>query len=227
MIVITILTCYNCIMKRIFTEEHRKKLSESHKGQKPTNLEQLRLYRLGRPLSEEHKQKISNAQIGKYVSKETRIKIGLSGKGRIPYNKGINTSSINKNCKVCDIEFISNKSADRKYCGIKCYRKDNIKKNHYKWIDDRDKIIGRHNRDIHDPDIKQWRKAVFIRDNYKCKLQDSNCSGKIEAHHIFRWKDYKDLRYEISNGITLCHQHHSKIKNKEDENIDLFKSLIN
>jgi len=211
-------------MKRIFTEEHKQKLSEAHKGKIPTNLEQLRLYRKGRPLSEDHKKKIADAQIGKLISKETRLKISISSKGRVPKNKGIGL--VTKKCKVCTKDFISKKQANRIYCNILCYRIGSSKENHYKWISDRTKLIGRHNRDKHDPEVKQWRKAIFIRDKYTCRLKDENCAGKIEAHHILRWKDYEEKRYEVSNGITLCHKHHPRGRVKEDNLVDILQSLI-
>lgn len=66
---------------RVFTEEHRKKLSEAHKGQKPTNLEQLRRIATGAVFSEERKRKISESKLGKPRSPETIKKMseGLRG----------------------------------------------------------------------------------------------------------------------------------------------------
>ena len=52
-------------------------------------------------------------------------------------------------------------------------------------------------------EYKQWRKAVFERDNYTCL----NCKRKgvrINAHHIKQYAYYPELRYEIGNGVTLC-----------------------
>ena len=53
----------------------------------------------------------------------------------------------------------------------------------------------------------EWRKLVFERDGYTCKKCGSK-SVKINAHHIFNWKDYPDRRYDIENGITLCEHCH-------------------
>lgn len=56
----------------------------------------------------------------------------------------------------------------------------------------------------------EWRKSVFNRDNYTCQ----NCNligGFLEAHHIKSFKDFFDLRYEQSNGITLCKQCHKDV----------------
>lgn len=57
----------------IFSEEARRKISESKKG---------------KPRSEEVKHKISETKKGKPRSEETARKISESMKGRIPWNKG-------------------------------------------------------------------------------------------------------------------------------------------
>lgn len=56
-----------------------------------------------------------------------------------------------------------------------------------------------------------WRKRIFYRDNYTC----TKCKSKkqIQAHHIKSWNDYPDLRYNLSNGITLCVKCHRKTNN--------------
>lgn len=53
---------------------------------------------------------------------------------------------------------------------------------------------------------KMWVKAVKDRDGWIC----TGCSatGSLHAHHIKRWKDYPELRYEVSNGTTLCRDCH-------------------
>ena len=56
---------------------------------------------------------------------------------------------------------------------------------------------------------KTWRINVFKRDNYTCKKcgyrnGNGNKRKDLNAHHIVRWIDSMELRYEIANGITLC-----------------------
>jgi hypothetical protein len=61
---------------------------------------------------------------------------------------------------------------------------------------------------------KDWREAVFTRDNYTC--QECNLRGcYLEPHHIKRFIEYKELRYDINNGITLCKSCHKKTLFKE------------
>src|SRR3989344_8910676 len=69
-------------------EETRKKLSISHKGQIPKNLEQLRLLSIGHKVSEEVRKKISLANKGRIRSEETKNKIRLAKKGTKAWNKG-------------------------------------------------------------------------------------------------------------------------------------------
>lgn len=56
---------------------------------------------------------------------------------------------------------------------------------------------------------KDWRKSVYARDDYTC--QKCLCRGKdLHPHHIMNFKAHPELRYEVSNGITLCVEHHKK-----------------
>jgi 5-methylcytosine-specific restriction endonuclease McrA len=60
---------------------------------------------------------------------------------------------------------------------------------------------------------KNWRSSVFERDLYTC--QECGLSGvRLEADHIKPWNLYPKLRYEISNGKTLCIDCH---RNKTSE----------
>ena len=59
---------------------------------------------------------------------------------------------------------------------------------------------------------KAWRKAVYTRDYYTCQVCGSK--GYLNAHHIRGYTRHKTLRYEVSNGITLCRVCHNKFHEK-------------
>ena len=71
----------------------------------------------------------------------------------------------------------------------------------------------------------KWRTAVFVRDDYTCR----NCGvigTTLHAHHIKHWSKCPELRYTVSNGVTLCFSCHAErhpgseglfqIKNKKE-----------
>lgn len=59
-------------------------------------------------------------------------------------------------------------------------------------------------------EYNEWRKSVFERDNYTC--QECGISGVyLNAHHVKSWAEYPSLRFEISNGITLCEECHAQV----------------
>lgn len=59
----------------------------------------------------------------------------------------------------------------------------------------------------------EWRWRVCMNDNWTCQICGSK--KKIEAHHIKKFSDYPDLRFDINNGVALCFDCHRQIKNKE------------
>lgn len=66
-------------------------------------------------------------------------------------------------------------------------------------------------------DYKDWRKAVFERDNYTCQVCGSKVSNTLNAHHIKPYKDYPKLRLDVNNGITVCKKCHRKIHSNKIE----------
>ena len=101
-------------------------------------------------------------------------------KGMIPHNKGKKSPWTSKR----------NKIDNRLRRG----------EGHYNWkggiSKERHLAMGRQ-------EYKQWRSDVFKRDNWTCQT----CQARgiyLEAHHIKPWGTYPELRYELSNGVTLC-----------------------
>ena len=54
--------------------------------------------------------------------------------------------------------------------------------------------------------VHAWRKAVLTRDGGACV--ECGALDRPEAHHLVSWADAPWLRLVLSNGVTLCHDHH-------------------
>lgn len=70
-------------------------------------------------------------------------------------------------------------------------------------------------RNFQDKNYTTWRNAVKKRDKHQCRWPNCNAKRRLQAHHIVRWADTPWLRYDVSNGITLCRTHHDSVKGKE------------
>jgi hypothetical protein len=70
---------------------------------------------------------------------------------------------------------------------------------------------------------KVWRDAIYKRDDYKC--QRCGYSGNLTAHHIVGHAQSKELRWVLSNGVTLCKpchvEFHSTYGIKKFGNVEL------
>ena len=56
---------------------------------------------------------------------------------------------------------------------------------------------------------RKWVSAVFSRDQGKC--QKCGSLEGLHAHHIKSWEECPELRFEVSNGITLCFRCHWEV----------------
>lgn len=151
-------------------------------------------------------------------SKEWSEKISLAKKGKATWNKG-KSGILSK--ETLEKMSVAQKGRIAWNKGLKGYKSG---PEHYLWKADRTLIKGTHERN--NPEYKQWRKEVWLRDNFTCKIANPDCKGKIEAHHILSWREYPELRYKVNNGITLCHAHHPKKVSEEKRLISTFTELV-
>lgn len=167
---------------RKFTKEHKKKLSEAHKGRHG--------YWTGKKRgkwTEEHKRKISESLKGK-----------SKNKGKIPWNKGKKTGPLSEE------------------------HKKKISKSCNKGLTNINNLIRHHDK------YKQWRTAVFKRDNYTCQ----KCQTRSGIRHIDHIKPLAIIiretiekfgkenimenllknkeMWDINNGRVLCIRCHKK-----------------
>lgn len=146
--------------------------------------------------------------------KETQFKKGESGspttqfkKGRAPWNKGKKgTFKHTEEHKQYMREILSGEK-------------------NVNWIKDRSKL-KKDRLQAYDYAYKNWMRQVKLRDSWKCCLADETCSKRLEAHHILNWIDFPELRYEIKNGITLCHARHPRKRAEEKRLIPFFQGLV-
>lgn len=50
---------------------------------------------------------------------------------------------------------------------------------------------------------REWRTAVFVRDDYTCRFCHKK-GGTLNADHIQPFSLFPELRFDINNGRTLC-----------------------
>lgn len=58
-------------------------------------------------------------------------------------------------------------------------------------------------------EYSNWRLAVFERDSYTCHDCHKH-GGYLHAHHIIKFSECPDLRFDPQNGETLCMECHAK-----------------
>ena len=72
--------------------------------------------------------------------------------------------------------------------------------------------ISKDSHSLTNPQYKEWRSKVFERDNWTCQTcGERGCY--LEPHHIKGWAKYPELRFELTNGVTLCQECHKLTDN--------------
>ena len=79
---------------------------------------------------------------------------------------------------------------------------------HYKWKG------GRPWERFADPQYLAWRNAVLERDRLTCRMCGRRCAKYergLAAHHVRAFAAFPDLRFDVTNGLTLCRTCHMGI----------------
>lgn len=117
-----------------------------------------------------------------------------------------------KPCRECGIVFEMEdpKIASRyRYCSKGCKHKAQRKMTGYLAGGWRGGIADANKIERGRMEYREWRDAVFKRDDYTC--QDCGQRGAdIHAHHLKPFSKYPKLRTVVSNGVTLCETCHHK-----------------
>lgn len=140
--------------------------------------------------------------------------------GLIPHNK---KEHIDKICEFCGDGYAVIPSLDRvRYCSRSCARRGKARsvetrkkisestrgEKNWRWKGGSEEDRNERHVAMRRMEYKEWRTAVFQRDSYACRECGDN--KYVEAHHIFGWKDYPELRYDVRNGYALCRPCHKK-----------------
>lgn len=175
---------------------------------------------------------------GKHFSPEVIEKMRIAQKGKIPWNKGlVGSCSGNKNAFFGRRHTEESKqkmrdSAARKFSSMTEEQRKNYGQGwkgkfgpaHIRYKIDRSSLKKKELRN--DPAYWGWRRDVNRRDDYKCRISNIDCNGRIEVHHILSWREFPELRYNVNNGITLCQFHHPRKRNEEKRLIPVFQGLV-
>lgn len=111
---------------------------------------------------------------------------------------------ITKNCAVCGKEMVVPISNKDRYttCSLVCRRTYRSESGNSNWQGG-DYSRKYRVKELSRLEYKNWRKSVFERDDYTCQFCHKR-GRDLQADHIKPWKYFPELRYELSNGRTLC-----------------------
>ena len=195
------------LIGRKLSEETKRKMREAHLGEKN--------HFYGRKHTDESKRKNGVAHLRENLSQETLQKMSIANSGRT-----ISTETRNK---------IAEANRKRKYNPHSLEAKEknrqahlgkiphNKGKPHPNWIGTNNPnwkggvtpINLQIRRSL---EYKIWRRNVFERDNYTCQMCLKR-GFKINADHIKSFAEFPELRFELSNGRTLCEPCHRNTPN--------------
>ena len=146
--------------------------------------------------------------------------IGLKGEKNPKWKGG----KVKLQCYVCktDYEVLPYRAEKSKTCSLVCFKEyektpesrlaksESMKRrvalglhNLYRGITELKSLLRQTTH------YKQWRKSVFERDDFRCQFCDV-LGGELNADHIKIYSLYPELRYDKTNGRTLCLDCHRK-----------------
>jgi len=201
---------------RIMSEEHKRKLSEAHKG-KSTWLKGLTKE------TDERVRKISESQKGKIITEETRRKISQNAETNPNYGfKGKNLSEEHKK-KIGN----ANKGEKNGMYGKPLTKEHRRKMGNSLRGEKNSQWQGGISFEPYTTDFnEQFKRKIRDRDNYCCVVcnkQEEELGRKLDIHHV----DYNKLNSFPQNCVSLCHSCHSKTCVNRAHWTIFFQSLLN
>lgn len=159
---------------RSLSPEHRAKLATAKRGCR---------------LSKAHKAKIGNAHRGMKRSEETCRRISAANKGQIQKPEAI---------AAMRAKLTGRKMSPEQRLHHSSYSLRGDK--HPRW---KGGVSGENARTRQSVEGRLWREAVFARDNHTCQ-SCSKRGGELNAHHLKQFSEFRELRFDLGNGQTLC-----------------------
>lgn len=176
------------------SEQHRKRLSNAMKG-KPGHW-------LGKKIPDEARRKMSASGKLKKLTAEHKRKIGLAGIGRRHPESQLA------------------KARGRK-ASLETRRKQSDAQRGAKGSNWKGGVSVENALLRASTEYRIWREAVMSRDAFTCqKCGDKAHKGRgsrvdLHAHHIKPFADFPDLRFVVSNGLTVCRDCHEIIHGRK------------
>lgn len=178
----------------IFSEEHKRKLSLSHKGKTLSEISRKKIgdFNRGKKVTDFTRHKMSAANNGRKKSQETKDKIRAKALGRVISSETKVKMSIVRRGERHPLWKGGITPLNAVIRGSFLYR--------------------------------QWRSDIYTRDNFACQECGDGKGGNLHAHHIKRFSDilveYKirsleealacEALWDMNNGETLCTICHNK-----------------
>jgi len=131
---------------------------------------------------------------GKKMSADSRLKMSASAKKRGSNRTGAR-HSIETRAKI------SATVRERTPRGPKCHSF-------------KDGLLAERRDQRFSQQYKRWRYDVFLRDGFACQRCGDARGGNLIAHHIKEFATHPRLRFEVSNGLTVCGKCHKAIHSK-------------
>jgi hypothetical protein len=143
-------------------------------------------------ISEETRKKLRESHLGKKLSEETKLKIKQANLGRV----------FSEQSKKKMRDYALNRTEEH-------LRKLSLSQTGPKGSNWKGGISKENERIRKTAKYKKWVKAVFERDSFTC-VWCNKVGGTLNADHIKPYAFYPELRFELSNGRTLCVNCHRK-----------------
>ena len=69
-------------------------------------------------------------------------------------------------------------------------------------------------------EYRAWREGVIAVYGHRCLVCGKTpiVGRDLQAHHLKSWKEYPNLRYDVSNGITVCSSCHPRLHSQRRVN---------